>query len=239
MTATQTVQTVFHLLPRCVFMVGLIWISLPAATFSASPNPGYHITEFQIANGLPRFDGVRFQIFDDENTPEIRSSRILARYQDQDEVLWIGTDGGGVTQYRDGHFQTVSDKTLSKVSVNALTGAGDMLWIGTVDGNVVQFDREKSTVLDRGNLRLSGNVSVVADRARNIWVATSEYLGLVESNHFHVIYQETNASIEITPAHKGGVWVARQGHLELHRMQETPMDLGLMPLPKSDMIDDD
>jgi ligand-binding sensor domain-containing protein len=50
-------------------------------------------------NGLARFDGVRFTVFDDSNTPELRSSRITSLFEAADDALWIGTESGGVTRY--------------------------------------------------------------------------------------------------------------------------------------------
>src|ERR1035438_6538788 len=58
-------------------------------------------------NGLARFDGVRFTVFDDNNTPELRSSRITSLFEAADGTLWIGTESGDVSQYQDGHFADV------------------------------------------------------------------------------------------------------------------------------------
>ena len=44
--------------------------------------------------GLVRFDGQRFTVFQTGSTPELRSNRILALCEDQDGALWIGTSAG-------------------------------------------------------------------------------------------------------------------------------------------------
>src|SRR5580698_9253935 len=46
--------------------------------------------------GLARFDGVRFTKFDEDNTPELKSSRIVRLFEDSKSNLWIGTDTAGV-----------------------------------------------------------------------------------------------------------------------------------------------
>ena len=48
--------------------------------------------------GLVRFDGVRFTVFDRTNTPEIGNSHITALLEDRSGTLWIGTAGGGLTR---------------------------------------------------------------------------------------------------------------------------------------------
>src|SRR5271169_6753036 len=45
-------------------------------------------------NGLARFDGVRFTVFDENNTPELRSRRITSLFEADDGTLWIGTESG-------------------------------------------------------------------------------------------------------------------------------------------------
>lgn len=55
-------------------------------------------------DGLVRFDGVQFKIFDKSNTSGLSSNRFTALYEDKDGALWVGTGDGGVTVYRDGAF---------------------------------------------------------------------------------------------------------------------------------------
>ncbi|MGB2870220.1 MAG: two-component regulator propeller domain-containing protein, partial [Bacteroidota bacterium] len=54
-------------------------------------------------NGLARFDGVKMTVFNALNTPNLHPS-ISAIYEDRQYRLWIGTDGGGLLQYRGNEF---------------------------------------------------------------------------------------------------------------------------------------
>ena len=47
-------------------------------------------------NGLVRFDGNRFTVFDEEKTPGLNSDRIIYLFEDSHTNLWIGTDTTGV-----------------------------------------------------------------------------------------------------------------------------------------------
>lgn len=55
-------------------------------------------------DGMARFDGVRFTIFDKSNTPGINSNRFTALYEDRSGDLWMGTEDGGVTRRQLGKF---------------------------------------------------------------------------------------------------------------------------------------
>jgi ligand-binding sensor domain-containing protein len=55
-------------------------------------------------DGVARFDGVRFRIFDRSNTPGINSNRFIALYEHRNGDLWMGTGDGGVTRLRQGEF---------------------------------------------------------------------------------------------------------------------------------------
>ena len=86
--------------------------------------------------GLARFDGVQFTVFNTVNTAGIRSNRIRALYEDAEGNLWIGSEHGGLTRYRDGVFTNYSLRDgLPSTSVLSLAGdaSGDV-WIGTLEG---------------------------------------------------------------------------------------------------------
>src|SRR5262245_55747865 len=55
-------------------------------------------------DGLARFDGVRFTVFDKSNTPAITNNRLTALYEGRDGTLWIGADQGELVAYRNGVF---------------------------------------------------------------------------------------------------------------------------------------
>jgi len=59
-------------------------------------------------SGLARFDGVRFTVFDGNNTPELRNSRVTSLFESPDGTLWIGDESGQITQGRTVHGGSVS-----------------------------------------------------------------------------------------------------------------------------------
>src|SRR5271154_4445695 len=59
-------------------------------------------------NGLVRFDGNRFAIFDENNTPGLGSDRIVRLFEDSHTNFWIGTDTAGVTLIQNGQVKNFS-----------------------------------------------------------------------------------------------------------------------------------
>lgn len=57
-------------------------------------------------DGLVRFDGVQFKVFDKSNTSGLRTNRFTSLYEDKDGTLWAGTGDGGLTLYRNGVFNS-------------------------------------------------------------------------------------------------------------------------------------
>jgi ligand-binding sensor domain-containing protein/signal transduction histidine kinase len=55
-------------------------------------------------NGLVRFDGVRFTIFDSVNTPALNANPVHTLLMDRGKRLWIYTEGGGLTRLENGVF---------------------------------------------------------------------------------------------------------------------------------------
>ena len=55
-------------------------------------------------NGLARFDGQQFVVFNPENTPQLSHSRIVKLFLDAQGTLWINTYDGSLTSYRHGVF---------------------------------------------------------------------------------------------------------------------------------------
>jgi len=99
-------------------------------------------------DGLARFDGVRFTVFDKSNSPGIESNRFTA-LACQNGDLWLSTEGSGVTRYRKGVFTTYTTQDgLPYNSVRALTGdASGNLWVLAND-TIAQWNEAAGRFID-------------------------------------------------------------------------------------------
>ena len=82
-------------------------------------------------DGLARFDGVRFTVFNRANSPGIYSNRFTSLFEDTRGDLWMGTEIGAVTRYTGGRFITYSAPNgLSARFVRAFSGdAAGNVWV--------------------------------------------------------------------------------------------------------------
>jgi signal transduction histidine kinase/ligand-binding sensor domain-containing protein len=83
-------------------------------------------------DGLVRFDGVRFTVFDKGNTPGITSNRFLRMFEDAQGDLWAGTEEGGVVCYHQGRFSSYGKE-------QGLTNLDAVFLTDDHQGNVVAY----------------------------------------------------------------------------------------------------
>jgi len=115
--------------------------------------------------GLVRFDGVRFSVFDKANTKALRANRVVSLCEDRAGSLWIGTEGGGLTRMRQGVFTTWrTAEGLPNDRVRAIVeDTAGVLWVGT-DGGLARGEDWQAVLPGRGVS------SLLADRDGTVWV---------------------------------------------------------------------
>src|SRR6266446_8455873 len=85
--------------------------------------------------GLARFDGIRFTVFDKQNTPQLKSNYIRTLLVDERGALWIGTTDG-LVQMLDGKFTTfTTNDGLPSDGIQAVyEDRKGNLWVATANG---------------------------------------------------------------------------------------------------------
>jgi ligand-binding sensor domain-containing protein/signal transduction histidine kinase len=123
--------------------------------------------------GLARFDGVRFSVFDGSNESAIPGKSITVLHVDRGGRLLIGTSGG-MAVLENGRFRSYGAAAgLDHVAILAiLEDKAGRLWVGTKKG-LVEFDGTRSRVF--GASDGLGDFPILAlaeDRNGTVWVAT-------------------------------------------------------------------
>ncbi|SEB50520.1 ligand-binding sensor domain-containing protein [Terriglobus roseus] len=92
-------------------------------------------------NGLARFDGVRFQVYDKSNTPGITSSRFMAMVPGPGDELWLVSEDHNIIRVHSGQFSPVGESHgVLPHSVNAVTADHGRVWVLS-DTHVAEWNR--------------------------------------------------------------------------------------------------
>lgn len=190
-------KTKFNIL---LLFVGLLLFavhhSIPALTYDSSDSyhfqiwnqnhgiPQSHVIDIaQTQNGylwlatpggLVRFDGLNWTRFDRWNTKALIRDRILCLHVDLNDVLWIGTDGGGLVSFDGEKWNSYT--TLSGLSNNNIlsitTDRQGRLWIGTEYGLNRKTMSGFQIVTDQDGLISNIVTALESDPRGFLWIGT-------------------------------------------------------------------
>ena len=189
---------------------------------------------FGTQEGLVKFNGIDFVVFDKRNTPELKSNYIWTLYEDSHNSLWIGTNGGGVSRLSNGGWTTfTSDQGLAEDVVHAiLEDAEGTMWFGTGAGLCRMIHRDstgRSDVfttyrMDQDSLK-NGVFGILLDHNGTMWVNLRNQLyifrdggfvptpptaSVIDSN-ISTIKEANNGDLWIGSNGTGGVWRLKNG----------------------------
>ncbi len=162
--------------------------------------------------GLVRFDGVRFTVFNKDNTPLMTDSYIVTLVKDRGGDLWMSFDSGGVLVERNGTFrEPEAADELRGVRVDSMMEDDrHRMWLGT--------DSEGLWCLDGGAVTrysakdgLPGEVvyAIYQDSGGTIWVGTNRGLATLKNGRlveFPVPVKGRNWYYALAGDTQGNVW---------------------------------
>lgn len=170
--------------------------------------------------GLVRFDGARFTVFDKTNTREIAHNRILAIHKGRDDSLWIGTFGGGLTRLKDNRFTlyTTRDGLSNDVVSAVYEDREGTLWIGTEGGGLNRFrDGQFTAYTTRDGLPDDRVASIGEDREGNVWIGTGNGLARLKDGRFSIFTARDGLPDKYISSiyldHEGTLWIGTYGGL--------------------------
>ena len=167
-------------------------------------------------DGLARFDGMRFVVFNRENTPALHSNIFTSLYEDRAGALWIGSDGGLVRYWR-GQFTTYTTaQGLAADTVANVAEAQDGALFVTA-GNALHVLRDGSFTRISELALPQGQVirQLYATRAGDVWLTTNAgayQLSKIGLRHYTVKDGLSTDSLNaMTEDRQGNVWFGTIG----------------------------
>ena len=123
-------------------------------------------------NGLTRFDGIEFQVYNRSTSPEFVTNSISALVVDDQNNLWVGTNGGGLLRYFQGSFTRYPADSINGSIITALAKGDDgVIWIGTRQG-LVKFEDGVFGKVGFEELQNINITSMHYDQQR-LWIGTN------------------------------------------------------------------
>jgi ligand-binding sensor domain-containing protein len=136
--------------------------------------------------GLVRFDGMRFKVYDTSNSPTPRTY-IESLHESADGALWFGSYNGGVTRLHHGRFRTYT--TGDGMSANAANDIAEekdgTLWFATPDSGINRFRGGRFEAIRKAQGLPDDHVQALL-RARDgsVWIGTEAGLARHRDGRF-------------------------------------------------------
>ena len=124
--------------------------------------------------GLVRFDGLRFKVFNTSNSP-LKSDFIFSLYEDRKGTLWIGTFDGGLSCYKQGELITFPlEKYPGLKSIKSINeDRWGNIWIGSDNGGLTCISQGKFTTYTTAEGLPDNRVKCIyQDNKKNLWIAS-------------------------------------------------------------------
>ena len=169
--------------------------------------------------GLCRFDGVRFEVFDSSNTPEMLGDAVNAMELDrEDGSLWIATNRG-VLRIADGEFRRFgSEHRIGSVWVMAMAYGGGV-WAATRDGEIVRITKGQVQTHAFGESRAENHVRWLCERsAGDLVVGLATHQGRLVARtgsrlELEKFSSPTGETVACLSPRSGRLWYASQSEI--------------------------
>jgi len=180
--------------------------SSAATSIAATPDGYLWVGTFE---GLARFDGIRFTVFNHRNTPDFPDDAVTALYVDGSGRLWAGT-GGGIARSEKGRWRSylrADGQPLRLPSRITEDGLGGILAICANRLYTLSGDRfvEMPAPSQRLYLRVFAN-------GGTLWANASDYFARYRNSNWEAVDLPPEVTphgpLGSTPARTQGVWVA-------------------------------
>ena len=163
-------------------------------------------------DGLARFDGVRFTVFNKGTNAEFSTNRLAAAFQDKSHRIWFQSEDGSVLFYKDGRF-TVALKP------NEIQNQGRSPLLDDGAGGVIFQSDDKNYHYVGGRLvqytvpgLLEDSLPLLADKDGGLWFSHKTSVYRVKNDivtSFDLSQCSPGASYEYAyQDHYGNIWLS-------------------------------
>ena len=192
-------------------------------------------------NGLVRFDGLQFKVFDEHNTPGLPSGRIVCIFEDSKTNLWIGTETSGAlllqsNRITDLAFGKGRREGRLRAACEDSTGA---VWLRADDGELARYHDGKLERLEIAGPGLGPGHTLIAEKSGLILAGTGQVdpAAVRSSTPLPVTKVSSMAHVDFLLASRtGGHWCFGQDGVTnmVEKWAGDRLELNLGPYPWKD-----
>jgi ligand-binding sensor domain-containing protein/signal transduction histidine kinase len=189
-------------------------------------------------NGLVRFDGIRFTVFDESNTPGLNSGGIVKLFEDSQGNLWIGTETAGIAVVKEGRVANLGigrgrESCLAAVCEDA-SGA---VWLYAKDGQLWRYSVGSTNGFLVGADGPSDRRTLIAEDSGLVWVGTDRRLLAIRPTPARKPSElpvELASPVErqldfLLASRRGGYWRLADGRIQRCSTNRVDRDYGAYP----------
>jgi ligand-binding sensor domain-containing protein/signal transduction histidine kinase len=195
-------------------------------------------------NGLVRFDGIDFKVFNQNNTPAIKNNRIVKLFEDHKGNIWIGAEQGELVSFKDGRFTSYEmpgKGTPFNYAREICDDSQGDLWVVSCEWQLIHLGKNGFTVPSTNwKLRGVGPAALANDKAGRVWVDTEKELVAWENGKLITALEQTNEGnlhIDLATSRTEGIWVAANNRLRKFESGHWVADLGAFAWTNSPIYD--
>lgn len=189
-------------------------------------------------NGLVRFDGARFTVFDENNTPDLSSGRVVFLFEDSQRNLWVGTESAGVVLIQNGRVKSLDIGRGQREGrlLAACEDARGAVWLYTADGQLCRHHQGRVDVWRFGADFPSACRALAFEPPGTVWVGVD--WGLYGLNVLTNTDPRDLPLQQVVPLRRldavvarrqGGLWRLAEGRVQVWRDGRVERDLGAYP----------
>ena len=172
-------------------------------------------------DGLARFDGLNFTVFDRSTTPALPGSAVIEMFVDSEGRLWANTPGA-LLCVDDGQWRVFREEQgwLGGLVHSFVEDEHGNLLISTHSDQILRLEGERFVEfpyprMDRRDEWWLNRVFLVKDSGGRTWARKGDSLWRLEHGQWTLVSEADGEWVFVgaAPGSDGGLWVAEQTHL--------------------------